>query len=257
MATINKITIPASFELKGETNKRKILANFSVMDFLPPQEIKIEGEKTKGLTGRITRLIGYIFVPVVNARIEAYKNGILYDYTKTDNDGTYVLYLENGIYDIKIEGQAYFRTIKNYEVTNGIKEYRELIVNGQIKRKIYDTVEFNLFDINTKMPLNDTGKRLINGRIIDQHGKPVEGAEIIVADSDGLRDIAAFVKTDEDGRYSFVLERETYDVIIRSPRHHAKIIRNYTFEQDKGFMYNLVNQYSILKYGGEWLWIFN
>jgi hypothetical protein len=252
----DNLLISSSFEITGNIYSRTFNAGFNIVNEpINPVIIK-EGEKTSALNGTITKHTGFFYDIVPNAKVVAFKKGIVYDYTFTDENGFYFLYLENGVYDIRIEGQTYNRTIRDYKVIDGIKEYRTNIVNGQIKKRIYDSIEFANYDENG-FYLIDNGERLINGIILDEHNKPFEGAEIVVAKVDEInnnREIVAFVKTNKNGEYRFKLSRENYDIIIRSPKHNAKIVRNYLFDPDKGFMEQVIKNSLMFRKGGEWLW---
>lgn len=259
---MERVILNASFEVVGNRISQVIGGCFNIVGGSIQKEVYEEGINSMGLRGTITKYNGFIHEVVPNAKVVALKNGVVYDYDTTREDGTYYLYLENGVYDIRIEGQAYNRVIKNYEVKNGIREYRQLIRNGQVKEKILDTVRYVEYDPNNRDRVFDDGQRLVVGKIIDEHGKPVVGAEILLArvfdieESDD-RPIKAFVKTDEQGKYMFVIDRENYDVVLRSPKHNAKVLRNYLFVPDKGFMTDISSTNIVFKKGGDWVWIFN
>ncbi|AEO93434.1 gp174 [Bacillus phage G] len=248
-----------------------------------------EGIITTALSGRITKSRSAYSDGIKNAKITAYKDGKVYDYTYTHNGinedgeydarlaGSYSLFLENGKYDIRIESELYNRTIKNYLVEDGIKLYRKTIRMGQIKAKYpLDDVVREGYSINNLVTfvsyskqencdyneaLEHTAKEaLIVGVIRDQHNLPTEDAELIVADSK-TKVIKAFIRTKGDGKFSFVLEPGKYDVILRSTKHSAKIVRDYDFVDFRnGFLLDLFNidnenYNNSLKSGGEWLWI--
>jgi hypothetical protein len=242
------------FEVIGETVNRTINSTFAVTNEPIFQKIEEFGEITSGKTGTITQRVSGLLRPVVNAKVTAFKDGIVYDYDTTDTNGQYTLCLEDGIYDIEIKSPSYSRTVKNYEVQDGIKEYRKLITYGQIKKKTNDMIEFAFFESDGKPLWHDNGMRLIGGTLLDEHNNVITGAEIVVVDSD-TKEVHAYVKTNENGEYSFVLERETYDVIIRSPRHNAKVVKNFIFNGEDGFVSEMTKQSLMFRQDGEWLWI--
>ncbi|MNV73747.1 hypothetical protein D3C71_1669160 [compost metagenome] len=122
-----------------------------------------------------------------------------------------------------------------------------------------DSIQFFNYD-NTGYPTFDSDERLISGTIIDEQGNPVEGAEIIVGkvdDNELTRPIQAFVKTKKDGKYCFIVDRENYDIIVRSPKHNAKTLKNHLFIPDDGFIPQVIKSSVMFRKGGEWLWISN
>lgn len=256
----DRVFIHSNFEIVGQTLSQTINAFFTVFTGSSEKVIVEEGVASNGLKGNITKFNGFVYEAVPNAKVVALKNGVLYDFDITREDGSYYLYLETGVYDIRIEGQAYNRTIKNYEVKSGIKPYRQMIKSGQVKEKKLDTVRFVKYDPLNPDRVFDDGQRLIVGHIIDEQGEPVSGAEIIVAkvsdteDSDD-RKIKAFIRTDENGKYMFVVDRENYDIVVRSPKHHAKVIKDHLFIPDNGFMPDIVSRYLVFQKDGDWTWI--
>lgn len=255
-----KILLNSSFEISGQILSRTVDASFGIIETPIERVEKTEGVKSFAQTGIITKNTGFYNDVVPNAKVVALRKGVVYDYDITREDGSYFLYLENGVYDIRIEGQACNRIIKNYEVTNGIKPYRTIITEGQIKKRNHDVIEFTTYDENN-YPVIDDGERLVSGVIIDEQGKPVEGAEIIVGrvinEDTPSREIVAFVKTKKDGVYRFKISRENYDIIIRSPKHNAKTVKDFLFVPDKGFMPQVINNALMFRKGGEWIWISN
>lgn len=256
MLANEKIIIKASFEVIGESRGMLINAAFDVTKKPLMIKKKIEGTQTFGNTGVISKRNGYFQEVVPNAKVVAYKNGIVYDFDTTDENGEYTLFLEDGVYDISINAQSYQKTIKNYKHENGIQPYREVIVEGQIKRQLFDVIEFVEFNPTSGKELIDQGARLVSGVISGEHGQPIEGAEIVVAEADTHK-VHAFVKTDKEGKYCFTIERENYDIILRSPRHNAKLLKGHLFIPDKGFIPQVIENSLMFRKGGEWLWISN
>lgn len=253
----DKKLIKASFEIIGETQSITFRSAFDVTKNPIVPIKKTEGIQTFGKTGRIyTGGYGGQLIP--NAKVVALKNGIVYDFDTTNEFGEYTLLLEEGIYDIRIEAHGYQRTMKNYyhKKEDSIVPYRNVIVDGQIKKQLFDVIEFSDFDPKTGRELIDKGTRLVSGTVIGEQGQPIEGAEIVVAESDTHR-VETFVKTGKDGKYVFTIERENYDIIIRSPIHHAKKLENYLFISDKGFMPQVLESALMFRKGGEWIWISN
>lgn len=245
--------IPCRFDVIGEHITRIVNAGF-IIGNEPIQRMVVEnGTPTMGVAGRIVIMVESTPITVGQARVTAYRNGVIYDYVDTDLNGNYVLYLEDGTYDIRIEGESYNRTLRNYPITGGIKPYSRVIVKGQVTIKSFDTIGFAVFDGNGNP--TDDGLRLVNGTVIDENGNRIEGAEIVVARSSD-HSIVAFVRTDPYGRYSFVIPNDDdYDVVLRSPDHDVKVVRNYHFLDTNGFIPPLANGNLTFREGGDYIWI--
>lgn len=251
---LNNEFVRASFESYGEKIILPINSSFIVTDETRERTIASFGEISYSTRGLISKDNGAFSVASSNSRVSAFKNGVLVDYCVTDEDGVYFLALEEGIYDIKIESNSHTRFFRNIEIKNGIKEYHEFVSSGQIKRKKHDTIEFVRY--NTTV---DDGKRLIFGKLLDEHEKPIAFAEIVVmkvlSNNSTLRPVKAFVKTDKNGEYFFVLDRENYDIIVRSPKHSAKVVKNFFFNPEKGFMTEISSELLVFQKDGDWIWI--
>lgn len=278
-----------NFTISRLTYKRKISHLFNgkltSSDVETPFNYEEEGEATSAITGKITKSSQRGKVGIRNAKVTAYKNNRIYDFVYTHNgkddsgrydmslEGNYYLYLESGTYDIKIESESYNRTIKDYSVNDGVKLYRKLFKSGQIKNKypedeaflentaVHNVVTFQSFLEDNGVEI-DLKEALVTGTIRDQYNLPVNDAELIIADSK-TKEVKAFVKTKQNGRFSFVLGLGKYDIILRSPKYNAKIVRGYDFESfENGFLFDILNKNhpdynNSLKNGGDWLWISN
>lgn len=277
MKKVNKIIGKATFREKTSYTMNAILVHKDEKKFLKYEE---EGSQTNVIEGRITISRSIYKEGVPNATVTVFKDNVIYDYIDThsgiteDEDideiltGTYYLALEPGVYDVKIESDAIKRNIKNYIVTDGISEYRKVFKEGQIKAKypvnnpIKNVVEFESFEDNN----SQNRYVMVVGTILDQHRKPANNAELIIINT-STKEVDVFIKTKEDGKYSFILDIGEYDIILRSPNHNAKIIRGYDFTNYKeGFLINNfkeeyqseTNRYNNnFNHGGGWLWISN
>lgn len=235
----------------GRTINRKINGRFRLVDFNIPFESIEEGESTLPMMGKITKQRGS--AGLKNAKVTAYKDNIVYDFIYTNSEGDYYLCLEDGTYDIRIESETYNRVIKNFVVNDGIKLYTHSYLTGQIKQKHPIIEEFkNVIEF-------EDSNFLTIGTMLDQHGVATKDGELIIVDSE-TKEIKTFIKTKEDGKYSFLLNRGIYDIIVRSPKHSAKIIRNYNYIPENGFLFDVTDNtnsnYDVtFNNGGEWIWI--
>lgn len=242
------VTIGAEFQIVGDTNYVVIGGEFLIKTENDNTVLLEIGEQSYGEVSTLKQQSGK---PVVNATITAYKNGIIYDYTLTDAEGKYTLYLEDGVYDIKIQSSLINRTLKNQQINNGIKSFKSIFKSGPILEKREDLLKFsNLSEIGY----------FIQGVLLNENNTPIENAEIVIADTISKK-ILAFLKTDIKGKYSFVLNNndinddKTLDLVIRSSKIHAKVIRGFVFDETKGFMSNIVDKYALFEKGGNELWI--
>jgi hypothetical protein len=95
---------------------------------------------------------------------------------------------------------------------------------------------------------------------VDEHGKYAEGVEIIVvlAKNPLQRVVKAFVKTNNNGSFSFILDDfGPYKVIIRSPKRNAKIIENFRIQSNSGFFTSISLENLNFNKDGDWIWISN
>lgn len=272
MTSVTMIISSGSFNATGERNSMFMDSSFQIIDL--PIEMRILEElnyKTPpvdydkstniGKSGKIAK--NYHAIP--NAKVTAYKDLKIQDYSYTDGLGEYELYLEKDIdYSIRIESEIHKKMINNFSVNDGIIPYQKQILEGQITAKlplnsdIKNVIEFSeLIDPNNTSLV--TKHYLVLGKIVDGYNNVIEDSEIIIADST-TKEIEVFTKTN-NGEYSFKLKRGNYDVIIRSSKHHALIIRNYIFIPERGFLLDVLNRSDIkrgnilLSKGGESLWI--
>lgn len=222
--------IYGSFEITGDFVNRFINCSFIVTNE-PNNLVLSPVVKVYGQSGIITENYN---IPVPHAIVIVRKNSYIYDKTVTDINGNYHLFLPSGIYDIEIQSQLFNRTIKNHEVKleEGITEVKVDVISGDIFEKSEDSV---LFTYDDGMNVNYDSKSLVHGQILDIKDKPVYGAEIVVNETD-TANVIAYVKTDLEGKYKFVLPHAHYDVRIRLPKQHVKIAKDVDYVGIGGFI---------------------
>lgn len=234
-------TFPGAFTIVGEKLSRFINGAFIIKDEIEllqlekigyasnhPDNLNITG--IKGVKGKITEALNK---PVNNAIVTIKKNGFIIDKVRTDKDGNYIVFIPDGAYDIEINSSKVNRAYKNYEIKNGIRRVYCIPKSGEIFRHYEDSVSFLYKDSNG---VYDTKDFLINGQILDFKNNPVQDAEIIVSKED---EVAAYVTTDEMGKYHFMLTKGEYEVRIRIPKQHLKIAK-IVFDGN-GFISNVSN----------------
>jgi hypothetical protein len=122
----------------------------------------------------------------------------------TDDGGRYKAYIEAGVYDIDIFINNKKISKKNVKIDKGLKYQYYKTVNGLIHKKFKDWVSFC-----------GTDYKMVFGQLIDNKKTPIQNAEMIILDEKG--NVDTYIKTDEDGKYSFAIKNGTYTVKIRSP----------------------------------------
>lgn len=157
----------------------------------------------------------------------------------TDNGGRYKAYIESGVYDIDIFINNKKISKKNVNVARGLKYQYYKTVDGLIYKKFKDWVSYC-----------GTEYKMVFGQLIDNKKTPIHNAEIIIIDEQG--NIDTYVKTDEDGNYSFAIKNGTYTVKIRSASSPVKTAK-ITVDDYHGFSEalsgnsNLFNKKNMIK----------
>ncbi len=184
------------------------------------------------------------------------QNNITKDYCITNNDGEYRIYVEPGLYTIKIGNNSF----PNREVEQGkclAYEYY-YVVDGLISQREHDNIEYSYEggdidegddNVDDTIRINKdsirilgTNKRMIHGRLVDRNHEPVLNSEIIITNSKSdENEVVAYIKPDKDGKYFFSLENGNYDIRLRSRRRAVQIIRNIDFNEDTGFVEAIKN----------------
>ncbi|MFW6015076.1 MAG: carboxypeptidase-like regulatory domain-containing protein [bacterium] len=204
--------------------------------------IKLNGDFIEPISG----LIEDNGNPVSNVKITFIdQNMIIKDYCITSDDeinkGKYYIYVEPGIYTVKIGNEEF----PNTKIEKGLINEYYYTIDGYIKERINDTVTFF-----------NTPKRLITGKLLDEDNEPILEGEIIVTNAND-NSLLTYVKTNENGEYKFALENGIYDIRIRGKRKSIKIIKGVEFLENKGFIESIKDQDPLfyndgwILYGGE------
>ena len=127
---------------------------------------------------------------------------VISDICYTDKGGRYNAYITSGIYNIDIFINNQKITKRNVNVQSRLKYEYYFTVSGMIYKKYKDVVQFH-----------GTDYKMIYGKLVDNKNTPIEKAEIIIINDDGL---CVYRKTDNDGNYNFALKNGRYKVKIRS-----------------------------------------
>ena len=150
------------------------------------------------------------------------------DFCLTDVNGEYKVFLEPGNYTIKVEGGNYSSYFYNQEFTTGLDNlYNLKVSNYTIKSKYEDIFE-----------INNSTKKIICGKFINDFNKPLEEVEIIISLGN---DVISYSKSGINGNYQFIIDNGIYDVRIRHRNYTLKKV-NFNFINGNGFMTQLKNQ---------------
>lgn len=232
-------TFTGSFTSVGETIVKKVFGIFEVVNeeteanvILNPSE---NANKPIAVTGIITNKVNGVDMPIPNVRVSFIKdyvvndktslkytgNRVILDWDMTDKNGKYIVFVEPGIYTIRVDGGKCSDYYTGQVVEHGLDNEYYYTIEGLIQSRCEDT-----------LTLYGTDKRLVSGIMVDEYGKPVDKAEIIISQGE---DVIAYIKTDSEGKYRFGIENGVYDVRIRAKDESVTITRNFSFENDKGF----------------------
>lgn len=226
MTTTNSLTLDCYFDVIGRQSVHTNKCFFDVVTendytlslytnnkcFKNASELDIKRYKVKPVCG----FLKHKDKTYVNAKIVFVKlnentssfGDVVTEVCYTDKGGKYTAYIEPGLYNIEIYINNNKIIKRNQKIQDGMKFQYFQKVNGLIHKKYKDTVSFC-----------GTEYKNIYGQLIDNKKTPIANAEIIVLQDDV---ICAYVKTDDDGRYSFALKNGKYTVKIRSEKSPIK-----------------------------------
>lgn len=264
---INK-TIDCFFDKSGFSTNKIIGCNVQIVNITPNIKLNIDNEiledinsnKIYSVSGILSNNINGQDTPLSNIYIYFLKDIIsdfndfsqrehmeimkiypIYDYCITNENGEYNVFLEPGIYNIKIQNGIYSEFIYNQEILDGLNHQRYLVPqNFTISNKHDDIIE-----------INNSHYKIISGIMYDQYNKPLSDAEIIISKNN---EVYAYIKTGKDGKYSFLLLNDIYDVRIRHRKYPIKIIKNFNFGNGNGFMTELKKSYNWFR-KNDWIYI--
>ena len=155
----------------------------------------------------------------------------VYDSAITDINGQYRVFLEPGNYTIKVEGGCYNSFFYNQEIITGLNNlYDTKVSNFTIKSKYEDITE-----------INNSTKKIISGTALNSYNQPLENVEIIISQGNN---VISYCKSDQRGKYQFIIDNGIYDVRIRSRNYTIKKINNFNFIDGQGFMTTLKENYA-------------
>jgi len=162
-----------------------------------------------------------------NNTFEKFNNSIIVDKCKTDENGMYVAFIENGIYDIKIDCGIYKDIQPNMQINDGIQgEYYWIIedlINKQIGKSTYK--------------MNKTNSKLIKLNLLDEQKKYTNGDLIITKDNK----VIVYKKIKK--HTMFMLDNGVYDIRLRNRHTDVKIINGFEFNENEDFVTKLINNY--------------
>lgn len=238
----NGFLINGFVDITGNSNKKLIQGLVDInMDSMPV--IELGTYSGKGLDNQnISIDINNIPLPVVGiiqddtgtglakVKVSFIQKQVVKDYCITNNDGEYTIFVEPGIYTIRIDGGQAPQIFDNQEIENGLThQYYQLLKGGLIQEKISNDTIVYCGEI----------KRLIYGQLLNQNKRPIVNAEIIIIQNNIVK---TYIKTDSNGKYYFLLENGIYDIKIRAEKQPIKYLKDINFENNKSFLQCLSEQ---------------
>lgn len=213
---------------------------------------QFESFKPLPIKGVLKETINDIDKPISNAKVSFIKDYVvdsdrtgyktIVDYCVTNNNGEYTVFITPGTYTIKVHVGGQNVEYINQTIEKGLTTSYYIRIEGLIYKQYEDIIEF----VNCE-------KKLIQGKILDKrYNKPIKNCEIIITSKDNL---ISYVKTNNEGNYSFALENGIYDIRIRAKNYSVKIINNFVFENNKGFISQLNEQTNLFR-GDDLIWIY-
>lgn len=159
------------------------------------------------------------------------KNGLtLYDKYVFNGD-IYNCFLPRGIYDFEIVSNGIQENFNGIKICKGIEPYYNVVNWSQI---------YNICDDTLILLYKKDRTRMVFGAIYDQYESPIDGAEIIISSYNKL---LLYYKTGEDGKYRFTLPNfcnyQNINIRLRSKNHTIKIIENFKYNPEIGFIKQL------------------
>jgi hypothetical protein len=193
-------------------------------------------------------------IPVSNTRITFIKDFVvdnknnqdyegkktIIDRAITNSNGEYIVFVPPGQYTIKVDNDKYTKYFKNQKVKEGLINQFYYLVDSTIKEKNKDVIKFH-----------NTDKNLIQGVMLNEHNNPISNAEIIITKNDI---VITYIKTDSNGKYKFALEKGVYDIRIRQNKKDIKILNDFNFDPNNGFVESLKEQFYQIQ-RGDLVWI--
>lgn len=162
-----------------------------------------------------------------NNTFEKYNNSIIVDKCKTDENGKYIAFIENGTYDIKIDCGNYKDIQTNIEVKDGIQGEYYWIINDLINKQIGKST----------LIMNKTNSRLIKLNLLNEQKKYANGDLIITQNNK----IIVYKKINKNTM--FMLDNGVYDIRLRNQNTNVKIINNFEFNENDDFVSKLIDNY--------------
>lgn len=154
-------------------------------------------------------------------------NSIIVEECKSDENGKFYAFIENGIYDIKINCGDFKTIQKNIKINDGIQGEHYYTINSLINKKIGKST----------FKMNKSIAKMINLSLLNENKNFING-DLIISQNNK---IVVYKKID---KYSmFALENGIYDIRIRNKNTNIKIIKNFEFNENDDFVEKLMKEF--------------
>lgn len=199
-----------NFESEGIQNHIDFNCYVSLIKHIIPLNKTSRNETSDVIYGEIYNNNG-------KTRINAYnEDGYLQDQYITDNNKFY-LFLKNGIYNIFIDNDNNSRQIYNFNVEKGIQlNYLDIDGKGLIYKLHENICEYLDVDENNNICI----VKQIFGKLVDEYNNSIENSEILLIQDYKLK---AYVITDKNGQYKFLLDDGNYILKMRRKDRNLQI----------------------------------
>ena len=213
----------------------------------PKFEMNIIGNKQQLTSGYLTQTYHDKIYPLCNVRISFIKDGILknpyqvvteystdtvVEITDTDKNGYYTACLENGDYIVRIGGNTSPKQVYRMHVDNGISEYYKTYSQGLIQSRYEDVLKFY-----------GTNELYIHGLLLDEYRNPAKDSILIISKD---KELFAYIKIKDNGKYGFFLPEGIYTVKVKGPRQSIQVFENIVLDNSHGFMNQLNLKYGLI-----------
>jgi hypothetical protein len=245
------------FDLVNEVTKFKRILHLGNQDitFDSSKIFDINQYRPLPTIGIIKETINGKEIPIPNARVSFIDDNvvvdkqsteyegerIVVDYCMTDKNGQYIVFIKPGTYTIRIDSSKGSKYFLNQNVDPGLKNQFYYSIDGLIKEKHDDIIMFC-----------ETDENMVFGTMVDQNGKPLIDAEIIITQNNS---IIVYAITDDNGQYQFVLKDDIYDIRFRADNQSIKVLKGFNFSSKNGFATSLSQQSNLFMQNPSWLLI--
>ena len=175
-----------------------------------------------------------------NNTFDIHSENYIVDKVMSDDNGYYVSFVTNGIYDILVQYNGQSELLKNQEITDGIEDEFYYYIDGLISQKLHSTyIMVNELARNIKISLLNQYLHLTDGELII-----TQNNELIVYKK--FNNFNKFIDIKDFENYDmFALLPGTYDIRIRNNNTQLLYLKDFEFNIEDDFvdkLYKIINE---------------